>query len=82
MSSKDSINLEKIDEVALALLSLTLGSDGRVWKGIAWSVTDRLYDKGWILDPKSKAKSLVFTKEGEAKADEFFSRYFSLDNEE
>jgi hypothetical protein len=82
MNSKDNVNWEKIDEVALALLSLTLGGDGRAWKGLDWDVMNRLYDKGWILDPKNKNKSVVFTEEGEAKADELFRKHFVSDSGE
>jgi len=30
----------------------------------------------YILDPKTKAKSVVVTKEGEAKSEEFFTKLF------
>jgi len=58
--SEVEIDIDKIDEVALALLYLTMGDDGsgmRAWKGIDWEVMDRLYEKGFIYDPKNKAKS-------------------------
>jgi hypothetical protein len=29
----------------------------RTWKGFDWDTLDRLYEKGWIFDPKNKAKS-------------------------
>jgi len=70
----------KIDEAALALLFLSMYSDGgliRAWKGIDWEVMNRLYEKGYILDPKTKAKSAVVTKEGEAKSEELFTKLFS-----
>ena len=41
---------------------------------------NRLHDKGWILDPKNKAKAVVFTDEGEAKADELFWKHFVSDS--
>lgn len=70
---------DKVDEVALALLFLTMHKDGRAvraWKGLDWGVLDRLHEKGWISDPKSKAKSVIITDEGEALAKEFFEKHF------
>lgn len=70
---------DKVDEVALALLFLTMHKEGpvvRAWKGLDWGVLDRLHEKGWISDPKSKAKSVIMTDEGEALAKEFFDKHF------
>jgi Mn-dependent DtxR family transcriptional regulator len=36
----------------------------------------RLHAKGYISDPKSKAKSIVFSEEGERQARELFERHF------
>ncbi|NOZ84907.1 MAG: hypothetical protein GXP49_01325 [Deltaproteobacteria bacterium] len=78
MESKDSVNWEKVDEVALALLSLTLIED-RVWKGLDWDIMDRLHEKGWISNPRSKAKSVAVTQEGQERAREFFKKHFMSD---
>ncbi|MBI4502306.1 MAG: hypothetical protein HY700_14245 [Gemmatimonadetes bacterium] len=70
---------EKVDEVALAFLFLTMHKDGsavRAWKGFDWAVLDRLHEKGWISDPKSKAKSVIMTDEGEALAGRLFAKHF------
>lgn len=70
---------DKVDEVALALLFLTMHKDGpavRAWKGLDWDVLNRLHEKGWIADPKSKAKSVIMTVDGEARAKEFFEKHF------
>jgi len=75
----NKIDKNKIDEAALALLFLSMHSDDgltRAWKGIDWEVMNSLYEKGYILDPKTKAKSVVVTKEGEAKSEEFFTKLF------
>jgi len=48
---------DKIDEMVLALLWLTETGDGRTWKGHDWDAMDRLHAKGYISDPRSKAKS-------------------------
>ena len=37
---------------------------------------DRLHKKGWISDPKSKAKSVAMTDEGYRKAEELFPNLF------
>jgi hypothetical protein len=39
---------------------------------------DRLHSKGYISDPKSKAKSVVLSEEGEKRSRELFAKYFSL----
>jgi len=54
----------RIDDAVLALLSLGLHDDVRAWKGFDWDVMDRLHERGYISDPRSKAKSVVFTEEG------------------
>ena len=69
----------KVDEMVLALLSLTMFREGtgwRAWKGHDWDVLDRLHEKGYISDPRSKAKSVVVTEEGANRARELFERHF------
>jgi hypothetical protein len=70
-------NEDKIDEMTLALLWLGLHDDCRVWKGFDWDAMDRLHAKGYISDPKGKAKSVVLTEEGERRSRELFERHFS-----
>ena len=65
-----NLNEDKIDDAALAILSLTLHSERRVWKGIDWQISDRLYKKGFIETPVGKAESLVLTDKGIAHARE------------
>ena len=60
---------DKLDAAALAILSLTLHYGRRVWKSVDWAITDRLYEKGLIENPASRAKSLVLTDEGIAEAE-------------
>ena len=72
---------DKVDEVTLALLWLTRFKDPvgvRAWKGQDWETMDRLHSKGYISDPKSKAKSVVLSEEGEKRSKELFAKYFSL----
>ena len=42
-----------------------------------WDLTDLLFEKGWIADPKGKAKSVVLTEEGENLAAELLEKHFS-----
>ena len=69
----------KVDEVVMALLYLTMFDHGgmtRAWKGHDWDSLNRLFEKGWISDPKSKAKSVVMMDEGRHAAEELFRKYF------
>jgi len=72
----DDFDREKVDEVVLALMHLTLHDDYRAWKGFDWDTLDRLYEKGWIDNPVGKAKSVVFTEEGLALSESLFWQYF------
>lgn len=63
-----TLDTDKIDDAALAILSLTLHDGDQVWKGVDWDITNRLFEKGLIYDPKNKAKSLSLTPEGIAHA--------------
>jgi catechol 2,3-dioxygenase-like lactoylglutathione lyase family enzyme len=70
------VDRDKLAEVALAILSLTLHDDGRVWKSLDWDLMDLLHEKGWVVDSRSKAKSVVLTEDGERLAEEFLQRHF------
>jgi hypothetical protein len=71
---------DKVDEMVLALLFLTIFDEGqygaRAWKGHDWDALDRLHAKGYISDPKSKAKSVVMTEEGARRSRELFAKHF------
>jgi len=74
-------NEEKVDEMTLALLYLVTWerqeeAGARAWKGFAWETMDRLHQKGWISDPKGKAKSVFMSEKGFKKAEELFKKYF------
>lgn len=68
---------EKLDDAALAILSLTLHDDNRVWRGLDWAITDRLHAKGLIADPVGKAKSLALTDDGLARAEAVLAAMFT-----
>jgi Domain of unknown function (DUF6429) len=70
---------QKIDEAVLALLYLTLHDECRAWKGFDWDAMNRLYEKGFILDPRGKAKSVVLTDEGLAESRRLFELLFLKD---
>ena len=70
---------EKADEMALALLHLTSFDEKHggvlAWKGMDWDTMHRLYEKGLISDPKSKAKSVGLTDEGAKLSRTMFEKY-------
>ena len=68
---------EKVEDAVLALMYLTIHDRVRAWKGFDWDALNRLHEKGFIADPKNKAKSVVLTEEGLARSEELFERLFS-----
>ena len=58
-----TLDNDKIDRAVLALLYLGFHDVARVWKGFDWEAMNRLHEKGFISDPRGKAKSVVFTEE-------------------
>jgi Domain of unknown function (DUF6429) len=73
------LDSEKIDEAVLALLLLGLHDGSRAWKGFDWESMNRLHQKGYIMDPRGKAKSIVFTQEGLRQAERLLEQLFSED---
>ncbi len=67
---------DKIDDAVLALLSLGLHDGDRAWKGFDWEAMDRLHERGYITDPRGKAKSVVFTDEGLARSRQLLEQLF------
>lgn len=67
---------DKVDEMVLALLYLTLHEGDRAWKGHDWDALGRLHEKGLIYDPVGKAKSVGLTEEGVRLCEELFARHF------
>lgn len=66
----------KVDEMVLALLWLTLHDECRAWKGHDWDALGRLHAKGYIADPVGKAKSVVLIEEGMRDSERLFKRHF------
>lgn len=80
MALADGVDTEKLAEVALALLSLTSFTDHgqiRAWKGLDWDLLDLLHERGWIYDPKGKARSVVLTEAGHRLSEEAFAKHFA-----
>jgi len=71
------LDTDKLDDAALAILSLSLHDGNRVWKGLDWDITDRLHAKGLIADPVGKAKSLMLTEDGLARAEAVLAAVFA-----
>jgi hypothetical protein len=71
------IDEDRIDEAVLALLYLGRHEGDRAWKGFDWTAMNRLHEKGFITDPVSKAKSVVFTEEGLREAERLFRQLFA-----
>ena len=70
------LDQDKIDDVVFALLSLGLHDGARAWKSFDWDAMDRLHEKGYISNPQSKAKSVVFTEEGLERAQTLLAALF------
>ena len=76
-----SYDEEKVDDVVLALLYLTSFEEHgitRAWRGQDWGVLDRLFEKEFISDPRSKAKSVILTDEGLEQSRALFLKHFGL----
>jgi len=72
---------DKVDEMTLALLFLVAselqeGLGARAWKGFDGNTINRLHEKGWINEPKTKEMTLRMTKEGFKKSKQLFLKYF------
>lgn len=79
MSIPQDVDRDKLAEAALAILGLTAFRDGgvvRAWKGLDWDLLAILHERGWISDPRGKAKSVVLSDEGARLADELLLRHF------
>ena len=75
----DAVDWDKVDEMALALMHLTMfeeRGDVRSWKGYDWGILNRLHERGWISDPVSKAKSVSVSDEARRLSQELFVKHF------
>ena len=72
----EELDRDKIDECVLALLQLTLHDGVWAWKGLDFEVMNRLFEKGYILDPRNKTKSVFLTQKGLALSKALFDELF------
>ena len=74
------IDGEKLEQTVLALLhliSFKFHHQPRAWKGHDWQVMNILYEKGYISNPATKAKSVALTEEGAKLSEELFEKFFA-----
>lgn len=75
---------DKIADTVLALLTLTMHDESehgcRAWKGHDFSVMERLFERGYIEDPRNKNKSVWLTPDGMQRARALFDELFASGN--
>jgi len=71
------LDYDKIDDAVLVLLLLGLHDECRAWKGFNWDALDRLHQRGDISDPSGKAKSVILSDEGRARAERMLVNLFA-----
>ena len=80
MSKKgDTVDWDKVDEMALALMHLTTFEERgemRSWKGYDWGILNRMHERGWIGDPVSKNKAVSLSEEAQRLSKDLFVRHF------
>ena len=79
MALPPDLDHDRLCEAALAILCITMFTDHgatRAWKGMDWDLLDALYQRGWIDNPRGKAKSVLITPSGAQRAEECLKRHF------
>ena len=71
------LDTEKIDRVVLALLTLGLHDDFRAWNSFDLDAMDRLHKKGFISNPVSKTKSVIFSESGLRESQRLLAELFA-----
>lgn len=74
----EDINWDRVDDAALALLSLTLHDGDRVWKQLDWGITDRLHERGLLSNPQTKTKSVCLSRMGWSALRKRFGNYLRV----
>ena len=77
----DAVDWERVDQATLALMLLGVHDGWRSWKGFDWRVLNRLHERGFITDPRSRAKSVIFTEEGIEESQRVFEKLFRRGSE-
>ncbi|MEM1143641.1 MAG: DUF6429 family protein [Pseudomonadota bacterium] len=70
-------NEDAVDDATLALMFLTLThGETATWKGYDWETTQRLHEKGFLENPRTRNKSIGITEEGVARCKKLFIEMF------
>jgi hypothetical protein len=75
-----NIDQDKLEQLVLAILYLNSFDDKvgkRAWKGLPWGILDTLHEKGYISNPVTKSKSVMFSEEGARLAKTLFEQQFA-----
>ena len=70
-------DVAKVEEAVLALLALFAFDECVSWKTYDFGVTESLFEKGLIGDPRNKNKSIVLTPEGLQRGQELAAKLFA-----
>ncbi len=76
LNNMNDYDKDKVDEMVLALMYLTLHDEYRAWKGFDWDALNRLFEKGMIYNPVGKAKSVMLTDAGLVRSEALFKQHF------
>lgn len=71
-----TLDQRKLEEGGLAILAFTLHGGNRAWKNFDRTMMAALFERGWISNPATKAKSVALSEEGIRRAEEFALKYF------
>jgi Domain of unknown function (DUF6429) len=77
-SSKFTVHLPRRPTSSRGLDALIDSGKRAKGKGQHWQSLDRLFEKGYIVDPKTKARSVLLTDAAKEKARALFHRQFGL----
>jgi hypothetical protein len=58
------LDTHKIDDAVLAVVVLELHAGCRARKGFDWEAMNRLHERGYISDPRTRAQSVLLTEGG------------------
>ena len=74
-----AISEKKVEEAVLALLyACSFDEQGvrRSWKTYDWGITQRLFEQGFIDDPRGNRKSVLLSPEGEKQGKALAEKLF------
>jgi hypothetical protein len=82
MADDDRFDIDRLDEVILALLWANSSREKfggyRAWKSLPWDALDRLHAKGLIGDAHGRAQSVTLDDEAHARGQALFEQWFGL----